>query len=411
MPDDPIWGGRSAFLFQDPTRHLSGTASERSQFELRPVAMPDPASIPPRAWIYGTQLIRRYVTLLIAGGATGKSSYVIAVCASVASGRSLLGGRVHQRCNAALLNLEDAQDEQDRRLAALAMHHDVSAAELRDRFFVNDPERGLTIATVASDGFTIIHPDEEAVIEQITRHEIGVLAVDPFAECHTLEENSNPQMIQAVASWRRVARATNCAVLVTHHVRKGVAADIEAARGAKALTDSARVGLLLSTMTTEEASSLNVPLEERLRYVRLDDAKMNLAARSPKPTWFHLEQVELRNGTPAYPNGDRVAVLEAWEPQTVWARFSFDELNKVLDSIASGMPGGGLYSPDRRSPDRWAGLVLIETLGLTDDQAAQMIKTWIANGVLAKKDYQDAQQRKSRVGLRVVDARRPGTNV
>jgi hypothetical protein len=120
------------------------------------------------------------------------------------------------------------------------------------------------------------------------------LGVDPFAESHELEENSNPYMIRAAAEWRRVARFGNCAVLLAHHVRKGTVDSIEAARGAKALTDSARIGLLLS-------------------YVRLDDAKANLAPRAGAATWYHLNHVKLDNGTPEYPHGDDVVVIEKME--------------------------------------------------------------------------------------------------
>src|SRR4029077_13110678 len=118
----------------------------------------------------------------------------------------------------------------------------------------------------------VAYPDEQALIEQITQNHIGVVVCDPFAESHSLEENSNPHMVKAAAAWRRVARATGCAVLLVHHVRKGDATSIDAARGAKALTDSARVGLLLTTMPTKEGEAFGVGPDDCWQYVRLDDA-------------------------------------------------------------------------------------------------------------------------------------------
>ena len=104
-------------------------------------------------------------------------------------------------------------------------------------------------------------------------------------------------MVRASKAWRTVARATNCAILLVHHVRKGQVLDIDAARGAKALTDSARVGLLLSPMSEEDAKEIGIEKDGRFQYVRLDNAKVNLSPRASKASWFQLQQVSLGNGT------------------------------------------------------------------------------------------------------------------
>ena len=161
------------------------------------------------------------------------------------------------------------------------------------------------------------------------------MVCDPFAESHTLEENNNPQMIQAAAAWRRVARAANCAVLLVHHVRKGDVTNIDAARGAKAVTDSARVGLLMTTMSATEAETFGIADEERLFYVRLDDAKRNMApAASAK--WFRLQPVALGNTfNPKYPNGDSVAAIVPWKPPEDELKAAPNhDLNTALDAIA-----------------------------------------------------------------------------
>jgi hypothetical protein len=194
----------------------------------------------------------------------------------------------------------------------------------------------------------------------VRANNIGVLAVDPFAESHTLEENSNPQMIQAAAAWRRVASAGNCAVLLAHHVRKGLVESIEASRGAKALTDSARIGLLLSTMTEQEADALGIPPETRLQYVRLDDAKANMSARAPKAAWFHLGHVTLDNADASqggpYVKGDQVVVIEAWQPPSAFDDLTDKQCNDVLDRIAAGLPDDALFTDSRRGgSSRWAG--------------------------------------------------------
>src|SRR3954469_18345379 len=68
-----------------------------STFTLKAARLPDPTTIPPRAWLYGTQVIRGFVTMIVAPGGTGKSSYAIGVGMALASGRDILGDRVWER--------------------------------------------------------------------------------------------------------------------------------------------------------------------------------------------------------------------------------------------------------------------------------------------------------------------------
>src|SRR6185312_5471374 len=84
-----------------------------------PARLPDPTAIPPREWLYGTRLIRRFVSVLVSPGGVGKSAYAMGVAVALATGRPILGERVHHQAPAWVLNLEDPLDELNRRLAAL----------------------------------------------------------------------------------------------------------------------------------------------------------------------------------------------------------------------------------------------------------------------------------------------------
>jgi hypothetical protein len=388
-----------------PTLAVDNDPRPNDPFALRNLHIVDQHRIPHRQWLYGTDLIRAFVTLMVAPGGTGKSSLILAMALALTTNRKLLRTHIHQQCRVALLNLEDPQHEIDRRLAALAMHYNITDADLADRLFISPPDRGVRIAEAGPDGFSVIYPDEEAIIAEVRRNQIDVLAVDPFAETHALEENSNPAMVKAAAAWRRVAREGNCSVILAHHVRKGPVDSIDAARGAKALSDSARIGLLLSTMTEDEAESLGIPADDRLQYVRLDDAKANLAKRAGKARWFRLSEVTLDNAQEPYQRGDEVGVVEAWEPPSVWDGMA--DANGILDRIAAGPEPGELYTDSRRHPaTRWAGNIVIQELGCSPDQAANVISTWMANGVLEVASYENGN-RKERRGLRVNNVRRP----
>lgn len=379
---------------------------------LQPARLLDPRSIPPRRWLYGTQLVRAFVTVLVSPGGTGKTAYSMAVGAALASGIALLGEHVFERVNVAILNLEDPMDELNRRLAAIRLRYRLGPDELANRYFLHSGEdRPLVMASTeeGGDGFKIVYPDEIALINEVQTHNIGMIVVDPFAESHTLEENSNPQMIKAAAAWRRVARATDCAIMLVHHVRKGVVTDIDSARGAKALTDSARVGLLMSPMTEDEAGKCGVEKADRTRYVRLDDAKANMAPKDGAARWFHMDRVNLGNGTPQYPSGDHVAVLEQWTPPTSpFGDLTSIDCNAALDAILAGPEPGVLFTMTKKGGStRWVGKVLMTKCGRTEEQAKEIIDSWCNSGLIFETDYKNAQTRQKQTGVTVNPSKRP----
>jgi hypothetical protein len=52
--------------------------------------------------------------------------------------------------------------------------------------------------------------------------------------------------------------------------------------------------------------------------------------------------------------------------------------------------------------------VLIDLLDVSEKQAAQVIATWLKNGVLFEEEFRDPRNRTIRSGLRVNNAKRPG---
>ena len=107
-----------------------------------------------------------------------------------------------------------------------------------------------------------------------------------------------------------------------------------------------RIGLLLSSMNEEEAGTLGIPVDDRLQYVRLDDAKANLSKRAGKARWFRLSDVTLDNAQPPYQRGDEVGVVGAWEPPNVWN--GMQDANAILDRIAPQVQA--LRSSSNQSP-------------------------------------------------------------
>lgn len=409
-----------AYEATDPVADLSAFRATRvnggqhinGKLVLRAARLPDADTIPPRHWLYGTQLIRGYVTVLVAPGGTGKSAYAMGVGMALAARRPLFGDHIFAPVNVALINLDDPMDELERRVAAIMLAHKIRREDLEGRLFLEDCDgHGLTLAAPARDdnGFYVANPDEKELTDLIRANNIGLIVCDPFAESHTLEENSNPQMVQAAAVWRRIARATDCAVLLVHHVRKGDASGIDAARGAKALSDSARVGLLMTIMSIAEAEEFGIEDDDRTAFVRLDDAKRNMAPAS-KARWFRLMPVRLGNTfDPTYPNGDSVGAIVAWQPpDSAIATAPTSELNTVLDAIKAGPEPGVLYTKSGRGGSaRGCAQVLCEAFQVTEKEAAKMTARWFKSGLLFEVEYFHPKWRRTAKGVAVRDHDRP----
>jgi hypothetical protein len=90
------------------------------------------AEIPPRKWLYGRHLLRRFVSVDVAAGGTGKSSVKIGEALAMASGRDLYGVPIHDGPhNVWLYNLEDPSEETERRIHATAKWFHISPRRRR----------------------------------------------------------------------------------------------------------------------------------------------------------------------------------------------------------------------------------------------------------------------------------------
>jgi hypothetical protein len=147
---------------------------------------------------------------------------------------------------------------------------------------------------------------------------------------------------------------------------------------------------------------------DRSGYIRLDSAKVNITAKTGKPSWFRLIGVNIGNGTPEYPNGDTIQVVEPWTPPDTWADISPVRLNAVLDDIDRGLPNGQRYSASGAAKERAAWPVVAKHCpNKTEAQCREIIRAWVKNGLLYSAPYDDPVQRKEQPGLAVDASKRP----
>src|SRR5215472_7510034 len=94
---------------------------------------------PPRGWLLGNVFARNFISSLFAEGGTGKTALRYAQLLSLASGRSLTGEHVFQRCRVLIVSLEDDEHELRRRILAAVLHHKIERSELRGWLFLAAP--------------------------------------------------------------------------------------------------------------------------------------------------------------------------------------------------------------------------------------------------------------------------------
>lgn len=266
--------------------------------------IPKAEEIAPREWVLGTLLIKDNLSVMVSPPGGSKSTVALNAALAVVTGREeILGMPVPSRQKVWIYNNEDGENEWKLRLSAAIKQHRIRAQDLmiRDQpalAFNSGEQHPLMIAKRSQDGMTMEPYHLRTLLALIQEENIGVLIVDPFVETHEARENSNEEINRVAAMFRTIAKKANCSVLLIHHSNKppggsseGRAGDMNSARGASSLMGVARVVVTLEGMSVQEAKKYDIPDEDRGLYVRMDDAKANLALKDYKPRWFKKSSI------------------------------------------------------------------------------------------------------------------------
>lgn len=366
---------------------------------------------PPRGWLLGNIFCRRFISSPIADGGTGKTALRILQAMALATGRSLTGEHVFQRCRVLIVSLEDDADELKRRILAARLHHNIPSSELSGWLFLAAPgAKAGKLKAVNNRGQVVDGQLKANLVAAIRAHRIDLAILDPFVKTHRVPENSNDAVDDVAQMLSDLAVALDIAVDLPHHVSKGAAdpGNAQRGRGASSLIDAGRLCYTLTPMSEEEANALGIPHQDRRQYIRQDKAKVNLVRVGGPAKWFKLVGVRLDNATDIYPNGDEVQTVEPWSPPGLFGDISVPVLNTILDDIDAGLPDGNRFSDAPNVTDRAAWRVIERHCpGKGEGPARQIIKTWVESGLLIHHSYENPATRKPVKGLRVDPVKRP----
>jgi hypothetical protein len=162
---------------------------------------------------------------------------------------------------------------------------------------------------------------------------------------------------------------------------KGTVDDQNAARGTSAMTDAARVVIIMANMTQAEAKETLPEAEQAnyVRYCRLGDPKQSYTVNSV-PKWFCKKTIKLpvtlEDGT-----DDHRFVLEPWK--TTNDILAAEWLQRFLDRLKQGRGDGEAFTAatDGPKPSR-ADALLQREFELSKIQSKQALEQLVKAGIL-----------------------------
>ncbi|MGO8211855.1 bifunctional DNA primase/polymerase [Rhizobium ruizarguesonis] len=367
----------------------------------------EPSTLSRRQFAYGKHLIRKYVSVTVSPGGLGKTALALAECLAMASGKPLLGVKPEQRLRCWNFNSEDPRDELERRVMAACIYYKLTPADIEGHLFL-DSGREQELVVMVDDkktGVRIQQPIVEAVVEQIERHKIDVMIVDPFVSTHGVNENDNGAIDKVAKLWAQIADYTNCAIDIVHHLRKvsDREATVEDARGAVSLIGAARSVRVLNRMTEEQATQAGVSSEDRHGHFSVTYGKSNLTPLSNKLDWRRLQSVALGNGEYGPKGMPLIGKGQDYAPVvTEWKWPSKDEIAESVDGDVRQQVLVTLENQSHRESsqsEEWAGYVLASAMGIHIETAKAMtpekrkvksiLDAWISTGILSVVDEPD----------------------
>jgi hypothetical protein len=388
------------------------TKKKRGQQSLiaTPYTWRDPATIPPRDFLYGDHVIRRYVSGIVSMGGVGKTSEVQVEIAAMVTGRNLLSIKPKRQYRVWYINLEDPQDEIDRRFAAIFKHYGITQEDLGNRLFTDSGrDRNFIIARENKTGIDFDKQALADIATTIRENKIDYVVADPFVNCARFAENDNNKMAAIIEAWAAIGESQNCAIGLAHHVRKGASGGhnggytVEDARGAGALVNSCRDVRVLNTMTKDEGVA---GVERHRSYFRIDSGKTNLAPPPEDSEWRKIVSVDLGNAMGDCP-ADRVGVVTSWEWPDPLATLTVADLIAAQKAVSKDGP----WRKDLRA-DNWVGKPIAKALSLDIDSKADIakvkgaLKIWTENGMFKEVEGKDEQRRHRtfiEVGIRATE--------
>lgn len=258
----------------------------------------DPSKIPPRPWLYGNQLLRGSVSMIVAPGGAGKTALATGMALSLVTGRDFMGSKIWGGPTKVWLwNLEDSVEELSRGLQAAATYWQITEADLHGNLFLSCALSGDQLKLVSTRSGKLAEDYElaEAIVTELKGKAIDVLFIDPFISSHDANENDNKSMDAVVKLLATIAYEANCSIVLLHHTSKGFGQVNEnSARGASSVVNAARSVVTINPLNEADAKLYDIDEDKMASYIKLHDHKNNRISACRSSTYMKFESVMIK---------------------------------------------------------------------------------------------------------------------
>jgi hypothetical protein len=301
-----------------------------------------PAIPPKRLWLHGTDIVRGAVTLVVAPGGRGKTGLLVGIALACATGKPLMAAHVSALpggLRVLYVNNEDGRNEIALRARAAIMRHGLSDSECRNLFVAGADDVTLTLLRTERGEAKADEAGWTRLEAMIAARAPDVLILDPLANLSAASLNDNHAATMLMGRLTRLAVQHHMGIVVAHHTAKGRdLSSQEAASGAAAIVNSARISLALEPLAASEATKLGVMPSEADRVFSIGHVKANLAPAAER-RWFRMESITIANATPPiYPHGDNVQVVVPFTPNPAADVFPLPILQAAVEAVAAAQP-------------------------------------------------------------------------
>src|SRR5579885_1156251 len=367
------------------TRRPAPTSPVTSLLSVPTTQLP---SIPPkREWLHGTDVVRGSVSLLVSPGARGKSSWLIMLALACASGQSLLGAHVFGGpLRVLLLSAEDSTSEVTLRLRAAMTHHRLQDADV-PRLSIIGAKKWQKSLLRAGNVPSLDANSWQKLEAEIVGTEPDVLILDPLiALMGGVDGNNNSAAALLMGGFVSLATRWRAGIVVAHHASKGRdPMSAESAMGAASFVNLSRIALGIEPLSEKDAGRVGVPPWEARSIFRIVGTKQNLSPPDSADRWYRLISVQVPNqNPPVYPTGDKVAVVEPFQPGISGPAFPHAIIRAALAAIDKASPP---LSPSRRATGRYAAPIIAQAIAphsggqTSDSEAAAVLDHLIRAGL------------------------------
>jgi hypothetical protein len=268
-------------------------------------------------------------------------------------------------------------------------HHCLIDSDVQGLHVIGADRWGISLLCPGPNGPTLNKTAWDELTAELDRLEPDVLISDPLISVMGgASQNDNAAAALFMGRLVGLAAKRCIGVMVAHHAAKGRdPLSAESAMGAASFVNLSRIALAIEPLAASDAGNVGLPPWEARNVFRLVGTKHNFSSPSEGDRWFRLKSIEIDNADPPiYPNGDKVGVVEVFQPGACGPQFLPDMIRDALRAIDVATTP---LSPSKRAGGRYAVPAITQAIAphrggrASDTEAQAVLDHLIRSGLIS----------------------------